>query len=164
MLRRIRIQNHALIHEVEMTLEEGFHVFTGETGSGKSILLGAIGLLLGDRADTLAWSYGDRAIIEVICAPSSKMSGRICPWLDPSPCRKCCETDGQGVHQRRPAVGQPETWDHLVHITARTTSAPLWSVPLQYVLDLAGNHTSVKGSYDKAYAVWCEAKEALQWA
>ena len=52
MLRRIRIQNHALIHEVEMTLEKGFHVFTGETGSGKSILLGAIGLLLGDRADT----------------------------------------------------------------------------------------------------------------
>ena len=45
MLRRIRIQNHALIHEVEMTLEDGFHVFTGETGSGKSILLGAIGLL-----------------------------------------------------------------------------------------------------------------------
>ena len=39
MLRRIRIQNHALIHEVEMTLEEGFHVFTGETGSGKSLSL-----------------------------------------------------------------------------------------------------------------------------
>ena len=36
MLRRIRIQNHALIHEVEMTLEKGFHVFTGETGSGRA--------------------------------------------------------------------------------------------------------------------------------
>ena len=46
MLRRIHIHNHALIHEVELDLEEGFHVFTGETGSGKSILLGAVGLLL----------------------------------------------------------------------------------------------------------------------
>ena len=66
MLRRIRIQNHALIHEVELHLEEGFHVFTGETGSGKSILLGAIGLLLGNRADTSSVGLqGDRAVVEL---------------------------------------------------------------------------------------------------
>ena len=65
MLRRIRIQNHALIEQVELHLGEGFHVFTGETGSGKSILLGAVGLLLGDRGDSSGVGlHGDRAIIE----------------------------------------------------------------------------------------------------
>lgn len=65
MLRRLRIQNHALIADAELHLTEGFHVFTGETGSGKSILLGALGLLLGDRADTSGVGlHGDRAVIE----------------------------------------------------------------------------------------------------
>ena len=110
MLRRIRIQNHALIHEVEMTLEKGFHVFTGETGSGKSILLGAIGLLLGDRADTSGVGlHGDRAIIEGEFVASSSKAGfgtRNCPLHGLSPCAgRCFETDAQGcssmTHRRR---------------------------------------------------------------
>ena len=51
MLKNIRVQNFALIDQAELLFEEGFTVITGETGSGKSILLGAIGLLLGQRAD-----------------------------------------------------------------------------------------------------------------
>ena len=65
MLRRIHIRNHALITEVELNFDEGFHVFTGETGSGKSILLGALGLLLGKRADTASVGLSsDRAVVE----------------------------------------------------------------------------------------------------
>ncbi|MEY4329681.1 MAG: repair protein RecN, partial [Bacteroidota bacterium] len=51
MLKNIRVQNFALIDQAELAFDEGFTVITGETGSGKSILLGAIGLLLGQRAD-----------------------------------------------------------------------------------------------------------------
>ena len=51
MLKNIRVQNFALIDQAELLFDEGFTVITGETGSGKSILLGAIGLLLGQRAD-----------------------------------------------------------------------------------------------------------------
>ena len=51
MLRSISIQNYALIHQIQIDFNEGFSVITGETGSGKSILLGALSLLLGQRAD-----------------------------------------------------------------------------------------------------------------
>jgi DNA repair protein RecN (Recombination protein N) len=50
MIREIRIANFALIDELTLELEKGFTIFTGETGAGKSILIGAISLLLGERA------------------------------------------------------------------------------------------------------------------
>lgn len=51
MLQHLRIQNFALIEETEVRLNKGLTVITGETGAGKSILLGALGLTLGNRAD-----------------------------------------------------------------------------------------------------------------
>ena len=65
MIRRLEIWNHALIAHVRMDLDEGFHAFTGETGSGKSILLGALGLLLGQRSDSASIGLqSDRTIVE----------------------------------------------------------------------------------------------------
>ena len=52
MLRHLHIRNYALIGELSVDFTEGFSVITGETGAGKSILLGALGFVLGDRADT----------------------------------------------------------------------------------------------------------------
>ena len=52
MLKTIHIENYALIRETDISFDENFTVITGETGAGKSILLGALGLLLGQRADT----------------------------------------------------------------------------------------------------------------
>ncbi len=52
MLRHLHIRNYALIGELSVDFAEGFSVITGETGAGKSILLGALGFVLGDRADT----------------------------------------------------------------------------------------------------------------
>lgn len=54
MLKTIVIRNYALIDELEIDLAKGLTIITGETGAGKSILLGALGLLLGDRADSSA--------------------------------------------------------------------------------------------------------------
>ena len=51
MLKSLFIQNYALIDTLDIRFEPGFSVITGETGAGKSIILGAIGLLLGQRAD-----------------------------------------------------------------------------------------------------------------
>jgi DNA repair protein RecN (Recombination protein N) len=51
MLRKLKIRNFALIEAVDLSFDEGFTVITGETGSGKSILLGALNLILGERAD-----------------------------------------------------------------------------------------------------------------
>ena len=52
MLRRLRISNYALIDHLEIEFKSGFTAITGETGAGKSILLGALGLVLGSRAET----------------------------------------------------------------------------------------------------------------
>lgn len=54
MLLRLSIQNYVLINELEVNFNTGFTIITGETGAGKSILLGALGLILGNRADTQA--------------------------------------------------------------------------------------------------------------
>ena len=52
MLKTLHIENYALIRQTDIAFDSGFVVITGETGAGKSILLGALGLLLGQRADT----------------------------------------------------------------------------------------------------------------
>ena len=65
MLKRLYIKNFTLIDTLDIDLYDGFSVITGETGAGKSILLGAIGLLLGQRADTKTIKQGaDRCIVE----------------------------------------------------------------------------------------------------
>ena len=51
MLQTLHIENYALIRQADITFGPGFSVITGETGAGKSIMLGALGLLLGQRAD-----------------------------------------------------------------------------------------------------------------
>ena len=51
MIESIAINNYALIDKTEIELEKGLSIITGETGAGKSILLGAIGLTLGQRAE-----------------------------------------------------------------------------------------------------------------
>ena len=65
MLQSIFIQNYALIDKLDIAFEPGFSVITGETGAGKSIILGAIGLLLGQRADVKAIRNGaTKCIVE----------------------------------------------------------------------------------------------------
>jgi DNA repair protein RecN (Recombination protein N) len=66
MLSLIKVRNYAIIDEVELELERGFSVMTGETGAGKSILVDALGLALGDRADASTVRSGaERAEISV---------------------------------------------------------------------------------------------------
>ena len=65
MLQSIHIQNYALIELLDIDFHAGFSVITGETGAGKSIILGAIGLLVGQRADTKAIKAGaNKCIVE----------------------------------------------------------------------------------------------------
>lgn len=65
MLKHLYIKNYALIEELNIDIHSGFSVITGETGAGKSIMLGAIGLLLGQRADNKVIQEGaQRCVIE----------------------------------------------------------------------------------------------------
>ena len=65
MLQSIHIQNYALIESLDIDFHPGFSVITGETGAGKSIILGAIGLLVGQRADIKAIKKGaNKCVVE----------------------------------------------------------------------------------------------------
>jgi DNA repair protein RecN (Recombination protein N) len=65
MLQHLLIKNYALIEELSFSPASGLSVITGETGAGKSIMLGALGLVMGNRADTkVLWNEADKCIVE----------------------------------------------------------------------------------------------------
>ena len=65
MLQHLKIENYALIRSLDIDMTEGFCVITGETGAGKSILLGALNLVLGQRADSaILFDKSRKCVIE----------------------------------------------------------------------------------------------------
>ncbi|MCQ2412266.1 MAG: DNA repair protein RecN [Sphaerochaetaceae bacterium] len=80
MLEHLEIRNFALIENLCVDFSDGFNVITGETGAGKSIILGALGLLMGEKADTSAVRTGtDEIVINAIV--SIPENHEILPWL-----------------------------------------------------------------------------------
>ena len=67
MLQHLHIRNYALIEDLSVDFTDGFSVITGETGAGKSILLGALGFVLGDRADTGVLFDKDKKCVVEAC-------------------------------------------------------------------------------------------------
>ena len=63
MIQRIHIQNYAIIDELSIEFSHRMNVITGETGAGKSILMGALSLILGDRADTAVLLQRDKKCV-----------------------------------------------------------------------------------------------------
>ncbi len=65
MIRSLQIRNYAIIEELEMDFSKGLTIVTGETGAGKSILLGALGLIMGKRADIKSlYNLEDKCVVE----------------------------------------------------------------------------------------------------
>jgi DNA repair protein RecN (Recombination protein N) len=65
MINKLQIKNYALIDELEINFSKGLTIITGETGAGKSILLGALGLIMGKRADTkVLYDESDKCVVE----------------------------------------------------------------------------------------------------
>jgi len=90
MLRRLRIKNLAVVEEVEWELGKGFNVLTGETGAGKSILIDAFLLLLGERADkSLVRTGAEGCVVEGELDGAKEFQG----WLD----EKGVEPDPDGT-------------------------------------------------------------------
>jgi len=78
MIQLLRIDNFVLIDRVELSLDKGFTVITGETGSGKSILLNALNLLIGERADfSVIGPRSNKSIVEAV----AQMEDRLVPFF-----------------------------------------------------------------------------------
>lgn len=86
MLQSLTIHNFALISSLDISFEQGFSVITGETGAGKSIILGALGLLLGNRADAKQIKEGaTKCIVEAtfkLSEDEREPLARLCPDCD----------------------------------------------------------------------------------
>ncbi len=83
MLRKLDIQNYAIIQAVRLEFDKGLNIITGETGAGKSILIGALGLCLGDRADTkVLYNDDSKCIVEASFDLSSYKLERLFEELD----------------------------------------------------------------------------------
>ena len=81
MLRALTIRGLAVIEKLDLEFHPGLSVFSGETGAGKSILVGAIGLVLGNRASQSLIRHGaDRAEITLECDPTARPEA--CAWLE----------------------------------------------------------------------------------
>ncbi|MFM8361308.1 MAG: AAA family ATPase, partial [Haliscomenobacter sp.] len=65
MIKRLHIRNYAIIEELDLHFAEGLTIITGETGAGKSILLGALGLIMGNRADNKSlFNQEEKCVVE----------------------------------------------------------------------------------------------------
>jgi DNA repair protein RecN (Recombination protein N) len=83
MLSELRIRDFAIIQELELFMEPGFVVFTGETGAGKSIIIDAVELLLGGRAEsTMVRTNAKAAIIEGTFQMGAYVQGALHPFLE----------------------------------------------------------------------------------
>lgn len=73
MIRHISIRNFAIIENVEIDFNDGLNIITGETGAGKSVVIEAVSLALGSRADTAFVRSGtDKAVIQLVATVEGK--------------------------------------------------------------------------------------------
>ncbi len=102
MLKHLHIKNYALIDNIDIDFERGLNILTGETGAGKSILIGAIGLLLGERASSeTVRQNADKAVVEAIFGVEKNRSlaelleDNQIDWMEPLIVRREVTTGGQ---------------------------------------------------------------------
>lgn len=172
MLRRLRISNYALIEHLEIEFKPGFTVITGETGAGKSILLGALSLVLGSRADTaVLHDKTSKCLVEAVfdlqhlqlqaffrendleydteCILTREISaaGKSRAFINDSPVNLLILK----------SLGEQLVDIHSQHDSLHLTDS---AFQLQIIDGLANNDTQLK-EYEQAYSKWLQCKAEL---
>lgn len=172
MLNRLHIENFALISEITLELEDGLTVLTGETGSGKSILLGALGLVIGERGNVSNIRQGaNLCVVEAVF--SDKTISKSLTHLD-------IESRGSEIYIRREinSTGRSRAFinDSQVSIVdlkslgrllvdlhgQDETRALLDRVSRLQLLDSFGGHEKIFKAYMLSFESFCTAKEKLK--
>ncbi len=131
MLTELRIKNFAIIESLTLPLARGFNVLSGETGAGKSIIVGALGLLLGERANADVIRTGaERATVEGVFDVSDRAEIRA--LLDE---RGIDVEEGIVVLKREVAAGRARAW-----INGTTVNAGLLAEVGRQLVNLHGQH------------------------
>ncbi|MDY5814604.1 MAG: DNA repair protein RecN [Bacteroides sp.] len=172
MLRSLYIQNYALIEKLDIDIEQGFSVITGETGAGKSIILGAIGLLLGQRADVKAIRQGaDRCTIEAqfdIEGYNLRPLFEDNDWDYDSHCiiRRELQSSGKSrafVNDTPASLAQlKELGERLIDVHSQHQNLLIKQENFQLnILDLLAQNEDLTLRYQSAYTQWTKTKDLL---
>lgn len=173
MLSLIRVRNYTVIDEVELELGSGFAVITGETGAGKSIIVDALGLALGDRADASAVRAGEeRAEISVVF--ETGVDHPATHWLrersldadDSCVLRRIVSAEGRSraFINNQPVTVQDlrELGGLLVDIHGQQAHQSLGSEAAQrLVVDSFGKHLDLTAATASAFGEWRSALQEL---
>ena len=172
MLRSLFIQNYALIEKLDINLYQGFSVITGETGAGKSIILGAIGLLLGQRADVKTIRKGAaKCIIEARFDVSaygmrSYFEQNELEYEDECILRRELYASGKSrafINDSPASLAQmKELGEQLIDIHSQHQNLLLNKEGFQLnVLDLIAHDETLLASYQALYDEWKEVQQEL---
>lgn len=174
MLTNLKIQNYALIRDLEIELGPGLTIVTGETGAGKSIMLGAMALMLGGRADGKTAGNGRKTIVEGVFT----VSDHAAEFLK----QNDIEAEGEELILRREisASGRSrgfindtpvslktleEAGDLLIDIHSQHQNHTLTDPAAQIrIIDCFSNNDKEREAYRKAYLDFVAAEKALRTA
>ena len=173
MLRALTIRGLAVIETLDLEFHPGLSVFSGETGAGKSILVGAIGLVLGNRAtQSLIRSDADRAEITLECDPAAQPEA--CAWLkqhefdfsDGLLLRRVISRSGSSrayINDTPASAGTLRTiGQQLIEIHGQQEHQRLLRRDQQrIILDAAYGHAEALAALTDCYQRWSEARARL---
>ena len=173
MIKSLQIKNYALIRELEMSPSEHLNIITGETGAGKSIMLGAVGLLLGKRADTkVLLDENQKCIVEGVFDISSYALEKIFEQEDldyetecvirreisPSGKSRAFVNDTPTNLSALKAIGEK-----LMDVHSQHESLQLGKNMYQLnALDAFAAHPELIANYQEAYKTYASAKKQLE--
>lgn len=173
MLHSLRIDNFVLIDRVEISLQQGFTVVTGETGSGKSILLNALNLLLGERADfSVIGTTKDKAVVEGEIDLSSFdlkdfFLTNDLDYFDNTIIRREIYKQGRSrafINDTPVGLNQlKQLTSRLIYIHSQYNTLDLKSKSYQlYALDVLTDNLSLRNKHAKIYKEWMQMKCELK--
>src|SRR5687768_9099659 len=173
MLKHLTIKNYALIKVLEMEPSAHLNVITGETGAGKSIMLGAIGLLMGNRADTkVMWDENEKCVIEgVFDVKSYKLKSLFreqdLDYADETVVRREISPGGKSRAFINDTPVTLETMRRLggrlmdIHSQHETLELGNQSFQLQLIDSYAENNT-IKDEYSHAWSAFQDARKKYE--
>lgn len=173
MLKQLYIKNFTLIDELDIPFFPGFSVITGETGAGKSIILGAIGLLLGNRADARQIKQGQRKCIVEAHFDLSRygmqdfFEKNDVDYDDECIIRRELSSSGKSrgfINDQPVTVAlMRELGEHLIDIHSQHQNLLLQKDDFQLqVVDIVASDGPLLDGYQAAYRKWQEAKRQLK--
>lgn len=157
MLTELYIRDFAIIDELRLQLAPGFNVLTGETGAGKSIILDAVGLLLGERADaTMVRADSDGAYVEGLFRLEPRARAALLPLLE---AEALDEEIGDELIVAREVRGNGRS---LARVNGRAVGVRLLQEVGEYLIDIHGQGTHLSLLRPKAHLPLLDAFAGLE--